>query len=220
MILRVMRTRDVTSGCDIPKAPRSRTPQSARCSIPPPDGAQVQPKGLSCGFSGWLCVQPLGLPLPSVGREPRCIWGVREELLGACACTQGSQSAHGIFLPAMTTRGRPTLQALQTLAFQDYVCRQAGGYLCGRRPHPASLLPILHPSLLAGCPHRGVSLYPSFTQAAPFDKNGVSPAKLLPILQRLQSKTLLLQEAHQFSLASVHFPPHPLCASFLTTHCL
>lgn len=35
-----------------------------------------------------------------------------------------------------------------------------------------------------------------------------------------QSKTLLLQEAHQFSLASAHFPHHPFCASFLTTHCL
>lgn len=65
-----------------------------------------------------------------------------------------------------------------------------------------------------------MSLLPSFTQAVPFAENGLSPAKLLPILQRLQSKTLLLQEAHQISPALAHFPHKPLGAPSLTTHCL
>lgn len=43
----------------------------------------------------------------------------------------------------------------------------------------------------------GRSHLPSFTQDVPSAETGPSPAKLLPILQRLQSKTVLLWEAHQ-----------------------
>lgn len=218
-----VRTRDVTSGCDIPKAPRSPKPQRVQCYRQPPDGARVQSKGLSCGFSGWLCVQPPGLPLPTVGREPVCLWGLRKEPPACWA------PVHVHRVASLCTWHLPPSH--DHLGMAHTACPANPGFpgLCVRtswwvgvlKQTPSSLptpQTLTFPSCQAAL-HRGGSLLPTFTQVVPFAENGLSPAKLLPILQRLQSKTHLLLEAHQIAPASAHFPHHPLCTPPLTTHC-
>ena len=83
LIILCVRASDVTSLCDVPKAPRSLKPQRVQGSTQPPDGAQVQPKVQRCGFGpGWaLCSASAPAPFP---------WGwgarARARACGLCVC--------------------------------------------------------------------------------------------------------------------------------------
>ena len=71
-------------------------------------------------------------------------------------------------------------------------------HVCWSRPHPASPLPKPSPFTPASLPLNPAcpSFPPSLTHAFLLAENGLPPAQLLPILQRLLSKSRLLQEAH------------------------